>query len=84
MQKPTESAAPQELEDKAEQPEKTEVELDLAELDKVSGGLNFAAPARTTAAVSPAVGVYQIVPITPEGEGAQVPAVPGVSQIEAI
>jgi hypothetical protein len=82
MSKPAEPAPQEKVDGNPEHPEKTDVELELAELDKVSGGTGFrAAP---TAASSDAVGIHQIVPITPEGEAEQAPDAAGVFQIEAI
>jgi len=85
MEKPETPASPEQEEGKPEHPEKAEVELELAELDKVSGGAGGAvAGSRQIAASTQAVGVYQIVPISPDATAEDAPAVPGVSQIEAI
>jgi hypothetical protein len=73
MEESNEAAPSEEADAKPEHPEKADIELDLAELDKVSGG--------TTAAASRTVGVYQIVPIAPDAE---TDPVGGVFQIEAI
>lgn len=70
MENSSDQKPAEQTEAKPENPEKADVELNLEELEKVSGGTS-------------AVGVYQIIPIAPP-EGETTTNTGGVFQIEAI